>query len=343
MVIGLFIALFSMKEFDSSVKLLPESAQGLDFGNIGDLASSFGIGGFSKMESDAIDPIIYPDIVSSISFMKDIMYSEVYVEKVDSTMTLYNYINEHYPFSFKRIIKKYTVRLPYTILGIFKPKKALPTGNEQTNEVFFMSISEWDTYENISSRINVKMYDKLGLISIGVRMPEPMMTVQVTNLVKDNLIKFLTEYKIEKTEATLAFVEDQLEESSQRYQKCQLAMADAIDQRHGELTQRVQLELENVQNDYDLAFKIYSAMMQKRDEVRLQLQENTPLIKIIEPAHYPKEKSAPKRGFIMILSLFFGLFIAIAIIFSKGLFFYIGEKFNIDFSLKKLIMYNKND
>ncbi len=342
MVFGLFIALVSNKEFDAKIVILPEAAQGLDFGNIGNLASSFGIGGFNKMEDDVIDPAIYPDIVGSIGFIKKTMYSDVYVEKLDSTMTLYNYFNKHYPFSLKKVVKKYSVRLPYTILRILKPREDLPTGEEKKSDILFMSYEEWDAYENISSRINVKTNDKIGLVEIKVRMPEPMMVTQVANLVKDNLIDFLTEYKIEKIKTTLDFVEDQLEEAGKRYEVCQLALAEISDQNHGELTHKAQIERRNAQNDYDLAFKIYSAMLQKRDEVKLRLQENTPLIKVIEPAAYPKEKSAPRRAFILIASVFIGAFFSIFFVFSKELLIYIGEKFNIDFSFKKLLNY-KND
>ena len=343
MVIGLVIALFSMKEFQTSVTLLPESSSTMDFGNIGSLASSFGIGGFNKMDGEAVDPVVYPEIVSSVSFMKKILESDIYVEKLDSTMSLFTYINANQPFSFKNTIKKLTVRLPYTVIGLFKSKKELPEGDGSDSDILYMSYEKWLAYENISSRISLNINDKLGLVTISVKMPEPTMATQVAKMTQDYLVEFLTEYKIEKTQNTLSFVENQLEEATERFERTQMNLAEIADQNHGDLTNKAKIKLQNAENEYDLAFKIYSAMLQKRDELRLSLQEDAPLVKIVEPVYYPKEKSSPRRGFIMIVSVFLGVFLSIIYLFLKESTIYVAEKNNIEFSLKEFLSFNKND
>ena len=343
MVIGLVIALFSMKEFQTSVTLLPESAPSVDFGNISSLASSFGIGGFNKMDGEAVDPVVYPEIVSSVSFMKKILESDVYVEKLDSTMSLFTYIDKNHPFSFKNTIKKLTVRLPYTVIGLFKSKKELPEGDGSDSDILYMSYEKWLAYENISSRISLNINDKLGLVTISVKMPEPTMATQVAKMTQDYLVEFLTEYKIEKTLNTLSFVENQLEEATERFERTQMNLAEIADQNHGDLTNKAKIKLQNAENEYDLAFKIYSAMLQKRDELRLSLQEDAPLVKIVEPVYYPKEKSSPRRGFILVASILLGIFLSIIYLFLKESTIYIAEKNNIDFSLKELLSFNKND
>ena len=58
-------------------------------------------------------------------------------------------------------------------------------------------------------------------------------------------------------------------------------------------------------------------MAQKFDETRIKLQEQTPLVKVLEPAIVPKEKSAPRRSVIMIVSLFLGLFVGIGFLFGR--------------------------
>lgn len=343
-VIGLIIALFSMKEYETSVTLLPESSSSLDFGSISSLASSFGIGGFNKMESESIEPVVYPEIVSSVMFMEKLLDSEVYVERLDSTMTLFAYIDENYPFSFKNVIKKFTVRLPYTIINFFKGKKELPiSSGESESDIIFMSYEKWMAYENISKRISLVVADRLGLVIIKVKMPEPLMVTQVAKMTQDYLVDFLTEYKIEKTLTTLSFVENQLEEATDRFKKTQAYLADLHDENHGDLTNRARIKIQNAENEYDLAFKIYSAMLQKRDELQLALQEDAPLVKIVEPVYYPKEKSSPRRGFIMMISLFMGVFLSIIYLFLKESIIYIAEKYNINFSLKELLSFNKND
>lgn len=316
LIIGFIIAMFSMPEYRTSVKLLPESSSSMSLGNIGALASQFGISNFSMADGEDVSPELYSTIAYSLPFMKEIMNTEVYVQKKDSTMTLFQYLNKNTPFSFSKFFKKYTVKLPYTIINIFKKREGY-SGEE--SDILYFSYDEWQVLTNLKKRMSFDINNKTGVVTINFRMPDPIVVTTVANVVKENLIEYIIDYRTEKISITLDFVETQLEDATKRFEKSQERLAEFRDQSHGELTQMARAKEQRLESEYDLAFKIYSAMAQKKDEVKLQLQENTPIVKELEPVYMPDEKSSPRRGMIMVMSLFLSLFIAAGIIFLKDM------------------------
>lgn len=316
-IVGLVIALISPKEYKTSFTIIPESSQSLNLGGIGGLAAQFGLGGLSMQEGENLSPDLYPVVGSSTYFVKHLMDKEFYIEKLDSTITLFQYFDEHEPFSISRIVRKYTIKLPYTILKIFRKKKALPFADEKSGEVIFLSYDEWEVYEKLNERISFNINVKLGTIDVEVKMPEPKMVADVAREVLNELTEYLIGYRIEKDLVTLEFVEKQLAEVTERFEAAQHQLAQFQDQSHGVITKTAQVQEQRLRNEYDLIYNIYSAMAQKHEEVKLKLQENTPVIKIIKPIYYPKEKSSPRRGMIVILCMILGAIVGVGIVLTK--------------------------
>ena len=111
-------------------------------------------------------------------------------------------------------------------------------------------------------------------------------------------------------------MQERYAEAEERFEATQEALARFRDSSHGSLTALAQTQQQRLQSDYDLAYNVYKALAQQLEEARLKLQEETPVVKIIEPAVVPDEKSAPKRKMIMIVSVFLGGFVGIGLLFG---------------------------
>ena len=111
-------------------------------------------------------------------------------------------------------------------------------------------------------------------------------------------------------------MQERYAEAEERFGTAQEALARFRDSSHGSLTALAQTQQQRLQSDYDLAFNVYKALAQQLEEARLKLQEETPVVKTIEPAVVPDEKSAPKRKMIMIVSVFLGGFVGIGLLFG---------------------------
>ena len=94
--VGLFVALTSPAEYTSTVVVKPtlsDSKSKLG-GSLGGLAAMAGInlgGGSSAAE---IHPTLYPKIVESDGFQKELMASPIYVKDLDSEVSLEQYYTE---------------------------------------------------------------------------------------------------------------------------------------------------------------------------------------------------------------------------------------------------------
>jgi uncharacterized protein involved in exopolysaccharide biosynthesis len=328
-ILGLFIAIFSPEEYSTTVKLIPESGQSTSLGSLSGLASQFGIGSLSAASTDdeSIPPEYYPAIVGSIPFMKQVMDAEVYIPDAGRKMTIFNYFSEYRKKSVVSVVKKYSIGLPFTILQAIKGEKQLPVGSDEV-KVYMLTKDEWKVYELLQRLVRIDIDKETGIVSVSITMPEGQLVAQVGDLVTNLLSKYVLDYKTEKARSDLQFIEEQLTESEARFEQTQVALAKFRDANHGQMTELAQTNEQRLQSDYDLAFKIYSAMAQKRDEARIKLQEKTPVVKVLEPAIVPKEKSAPRRSVIMVLSVFLGGFVGIGVLFGRMIWINFRVKFD---------------
>ena len=101
---SVFIVSFP-RYYNSEVKLAPESESNLAGGALGSIASSFGFDLGSMNGSDAISPLLYPDLMDDNGFVTSMFNFKV--EDVDGEIstTYYDYLKNHqkvawfmYPF-----------------------------------------------------------------------------------------------------------------------------------------------------------------------------------------------------------------------------------------------------
>ena len=73
MFLGIFIALFSEHEYTASVTIASQSSQ-KSSGSISGLAALAGFNIGSSGEDMSISPKLYPKIINSVSFQKEILF-----------------------------------------------------------------------------------------------------------------------------------------------------------------------------------------------------------------------------------------------------------------------------
>ena len=73
MVLGILVALFSPKEYTAGCTMVPQSGDKKVGGNLSGLASMVGINLGGAVSGEVLSPTIYPKIVASVPFKKDLM------------------------------------------------------------------------------------------------------------------------------------------------------------------------------------------------------------------------------------------------------------------------------
>lgn len=307
MVLGLLVALFSKKEYTASTIFVPQTSQQRGGSSISSLASLAGIN-LGQMGGDMLSPTVYPQLLSNVDLIKELMYTPVKFEEWPEKITLYDYYTdpEYNKMTFFGAVKKYTIGLPGVIIGAIKGKDEENVDAAGLDGLAVYTEREYQCKKVLSDLISVSINDKDGYIELSVRMPEAVAAAEVATTVFNLLEKYVTEYKIEKAKATLDFVNDRFNEAKEDFEQKQLAYAKFRDANRGQLTATAQITEDRLRKEYDMANTIYTELARQKTQVELQVKEDTPVLSVVQPIVVPFERSKPRRAIILIAFTFLG-------------------------------------
>ena len=322
-IMGLIVALLSVKKYSSEVKVLPETQQGLSLGALGGLAQQFGFS-TSQPTGEGISTNLYPSIIQSNVFLLELVDYEVTIPDGSEKITLAEYFENYQSRSWVMAVVRFPLTLKSWIAGWFKNDPSsidrVIANDQVLQRLIRMSDEEWKILRNIRSSIRTILNTETGEVTVNVEMQDPVIAAAVADQVVQNLSDFIIEKRTEKTRRNVEFIEERFEESKIRFEEAQKNLATFTDANRGQLTAMARTEEQLLQSRYDLAFNLYNSLAERLEEARIKLQEETPVISILEPAAVPDRRSAPNRTLIMIVFIFLGGLVGIAIVISRPFF-----------------------
>ena len=314
MILGLFIAIFSQNEYTASTTIVPQSSSEKSGGSLGGLAALAGINLGSVGQQSSISPQLYPQILTNISFQKELLETLLTIEGQDKKITYKEYYTNVYSPSVLSSIKKYTIGLPGVLIGLLKSDK---TSNEESiNNDSLPQITQDDKelIELLLVQLSMEVNDKDGYISLSTTMPEAIAAAELTQKAQELLEQYVIDFKIEKSSSELDFIKNRYQEKEQEFQKIQQKLAVYTDRNQNVNSARAKMELMLLQSEYDLAYGVYSELAKQLETQELKVKEDTPIFTILQPVFVPLEKTAPKRSLILIIYTFLGFVLSIGYI-----------------------------
>lgn len=309
--LGLLVAFISPVEYRATTKLLPELEEGSspNLGGLGGLAGLAGIDISSLSNGGGIlSPELYPEIVYSVPFILSVMHDSVFFEKENEKVSSFEFFKENEGFSVLGFLLKYT-GLKYVLSKLKDDSQSELASNEY--EELRLSKEEWKIIDEIRDRISIQVLDQTGVIEIKVEMPDRVAAAQLTKKIELLLTRRIVHYKTEKAKETLGFIEDAQEQAKSDFEKVQYRLARIIDRNKNVSSESARIELQKVEQEYDLAFNLYKGLSSQLQNAKLELKENTPVFTVLEPVWVPEEKSKPRRLLILLGSSFMGLVTAL--------------------------------
>ena len=212
MVLGLLIALLSPKQFTAGCTVVPQTTGGRS-GNMSGLAAMAGINLGSSGTSDGVlSPNTYPDIVKSVPFTREIMQTRITTPRAGGdTITLFDFYTDkqYQKFNIISAVKRYTIGLPGLILSqIIKPAEQPDAGDSSaTPTVYTLDKREQFAYKAIQNSMSVNLDPKNGIVKLSYVFPEPKGAALAAEQLRVTLGEYVKQFKIEKVEENLAFIE----------------------------------------------------------------------------------------------------------------------------------------
>lgn len=322
-VIGLLVAFLSPVEYSASCTVVPQQTE-KSGGNLAGIASMMGVNLGSGMSGETLSPTVYPNIVKSAPYCSDIMQTKITTKKSSVPITLYEYYteDEYRDRNLFSIIAKYTIGLPGTILSAITSNDSEDLGqaiysDTITGKVISLSEDERKVYEIISNNIQLELNSKDGYIVLGYSFGEPEAVAQITQNLYTTLDKYVRNYKAQKAEDNLIFVQSSYEDARADFLRKQSELAAFQDANRDLSTASARAILRRLNSEYDIAFTVYNELAKQLEQAKLAVKQSIPVLTVIDPVVVPNQKSAPRRAMILIVFTFLGVIIGIGWVFIK--------------------------
>ena len=301
-VLGVIIALTTPRQYTVNVTLAPESGRS-GTGSLSGIASMLGVGGMSMgNDVDALNVMLYPNILESTPFILDLMDTPVKTideELPDTTLT--GYLTEYTSNSLIANI----ISLPFRALGALISLFITEEEEPDTINPFFLTKEQANIVKDIKRLVVANVDKNTGITTISVSMQDPMVAAIMTDTVVHKLKEHITKYRISKAEEDYKYWEKLYQQHREEYYEAQKNYAEYTDANKNVILQSVSIEQERLQNEMSLAFQVYSNVANQLQMAKAKVQEAKPVFALVEPATVPLKPSGTGRAMTVILTVFF--------------------------------------
>ena len=281
--LSIIVAYSIPKEYTSTVVLAPEFSSGMSMsGSISSLASMAGIDLGSGSE-DALYPELYPQIVSSVPFLCELLETEVAAKyKIGAS---------------GKMIQKMKNNLSVD--------SVLPSVK---NNNYILSRRQQLVMRSLNEKIGVNVDKGTSVITLSVTMQDPHVAAKMTQVVSDKLQEYIKDYRTAKAKSDYEQTERIFSESQSKYLKAKQAYAEYYDKHQNITKMQYQIEMDRLQNEQEVAFNVYNQLAQQLEITRSKLLESTPVVVVVEPPILPYKASSPKKMMMGLLYVFLAFF-----------------------------------
>lgn len=314
MVLGVVIALSSVKSYTAQVVIAPEVSTSGMSGGLASLASLAGV----DMEggADAIYPLLYPDIIQATPFLCSLL--DVNVQTVDgSADTTYVY--------YRRALRKKTWldkvkgfpgKMKAKVTDLFKEKEIV-AGNPSVFDPYRLSEKQMMLVEALNGSIGVMVDKKTEVITLSFTDRDPLVAAMMVDTIKARLQERITEYRTKKAILDCEYMERLYLDSKAEYEKAQELYAEYVDRNRNVTQERFLVEKERLAADRDFKNSLYMQWAQQLQLAKAKVQEQTPAFTTLKPAAVPALPSSMSRFMMLAVFMFFGCALAVAYVLLK--------------------------
>ena len=205
-VLGVVIALTTPRKYSTISKLAPELSNNA-VNRLSSLSQLAGLNSTILGTTDAVYPMVYPDIISSTAFVVDLFETPVSFVRNKETKdtTLYGYMLNYQNKSLLGTVMSVPGAVIGWAKGLFKKSEEEESGG--TVDAFHLSNEQFRVAKMIRQSLEASIDKKTMVVTIVVTMQDPVVSATVSKAVNENLRKYVTEYRTQKAKQDLAYYE----------------------------------------------------------------------------------------------------------------------------------------
>ena len=293
-VIACFLTLSMPNYYTAGVTLAPEMSGKSSGGSLSALASTFGVSLGASSTSDAINPMLYPDMMNSVDFKTSLFPIIVHEIDSDKSFTYYEYIKEHQKVPWWTAAKK-------AVFSLFVRKD-----EDEDAEVnpFMLTKEQNGIIRVMNKKISCDVDKKTNVISINVTDQDPLVAATIADSVKQRLQDAITAYRTSKARVDLEYNKKLYKEVKEKYDVALQQYAAYADANTNVILQRDRNKLTALENEMQLRYQAYTSVAAQLQAAEAKVQEETPAFTTLQNATVPVKKTGPSRSKLVILYCF---------------------------------------
>lgn len=293
-VVSSLIILCVPRTYSTSTKLAPELDNSKGGGLVSSLASSFGLNMDAMQTSDAITPLLYPDLMEDNKFVISLFDIDVVSADGEIRTTYYDYLRNYTEVPWwSKVIG--------SVLGIFK-MRANDEGvlGQGEQDPYNMSKEDDDIASLVRGSVAINVDKKTGVIEIAATAQDKLICKTVADSTRSLLQRYITEYRTNKARVDVEYYQKLAVEAKEDYEQARQAYGNYSDTNTDAVLASVKSKRDDLENEMQLKYNAYSMMVTQLQDAKARVQERTPAFTILKGASVPIKPSAPKRMFFVL-------------------------------------------
>lgn len=322
-VLGVVYYFIAERNYQVRVVVLPyTNTSGPSVGGLSGLASIAGLNLNNNTGTSVMSANLYPQIVSSTVFLQRLSETEVELENIPDPVTYSEYILNHYKPPAINKLRKYTIGLPQVIIdGISGSDEIEITVASEPIvgdlDIQKLSKKEKSVIASLARSIKLEVNNQFGTVEISTKMPEAKLAAQMADQMLALLQELVHEYKTKKASEELDFLQSRYVSKRSEYDSVQNALAEFRDQNIVISTATGRTKLDWLENEFALQAAVLQELAKNLETQKLELSKQSPSFAVIQPAVLPLDPVKESKVLIFFISMLFGLFISIGVIYLK--------------------------
>lgn len=315
---GIFISLTSPIMYTASTTFIPQTSKVSSSSNLGGVASLVGIDlGLSTSRTE-IPPSIYPQIIESVPYKRELLKTPIVFPETKSSISLKDYLlTNDSKKDFLSILKKYTLMLPFTLIELIRGH------NNKTNSLklspnIIVSKDEEKLFKTLDGLLEISVNAKEGFVNLETKMSDPYATALVAKAAEQILQRRIVEYKIKSAKEVLDFNLEQLSLKKVEFDSIQNKLALFKDSNLNIIDSRFQNSLQKLESEFNIVSSVYQELSKQVEQSKLQVSKDTPIFSVIKPATVPNNRTSPKRTQMVVIFALVGLTVGSLMVLLKS-------------------------
>lgn len=318
-VVAAIFALSLHNYYTCEVMLSPELSSGRSNYSLSSLASTFGLNigtSAAGMGSEALFPLLYPELVNSSDFKVSLFPVPVTIEgdkekgEADRTMSYYDYLKDEQKSPWWSSV----IAFPFKALAsLFSTK----VDTVDVVNPFRLTKKQDLIVQSLNKKVVCDVDKKTMVITISVTDQNPFIAATMADTVKHRLQDFITDYRTKKAKVDLAYNQKLYKEAKARYDKARKLYAEYADANQDMVLQSARTKLIDLENEMQLQYNAYNTVANNLTAAEAKVQQETPAFTTLQSATVPVKKAGPGRAKMCLVFVFLAFICTTAYILHK--------------------------